>query len=290
MEGSRKYTGSGQRMSLLSHDEITISCWRGPPSTVVVRGWTMTEKTSELTRDDLWGGFWLKRKDGAGQDWYYDTLDSLGNLFDSESFQENVSGFYINCINGWVRVHYFTPENKMNTAINTIQEYICNDIFEVKDCKLPESKCVAKNYGGSDFELRFRKYLIIETQIGLELLRFDRLYSQCLLTTLRWWVKAIKGDIKSHIEPSLLKMSPSYSKLSTIERDIFLEDLDLRPENSETDWAHFIVNLVVSIDWRNTQSVVQGRLLSIEELNLILTSGTLDFRIPAEWAPIKEDS
>ncbi len=27
MEGSRKVVWVGQRMSLLSHDEITISCW-----------------------------------------------------------------------------------------------------------------------------------------------------------------------------------------------------------------------------------------------------------------------
>lgn len=138
----------------------------------------------------------------------------------------------------------------------------------------------------TNVEERFRNFLVLETQIGLELIIGNLLQGRILFATYRWQVRKASLPFREHFEPTFKKYSPTYCSLSDDEKDQFFADLEEWPNPPQVDWAHLMVNFVLGCDWRvfsNPYYLTPRRPLSIPEINRLIRD--LGFQIPLDWKP-----
>ena len=246
-----------------------------------------------ISKDDLFGIFYVKKPDGKQWDSYYKTLDALRPLFKDKEFDEVVNGFYLNiCGMGphdfdSVRISFFVDKANSEEAVSIFQQFFRkNGILEIKDSEQPREKTVAKKYGGEEYEERFRNFLVLETQIGLELTEGNLLHSRILFATYRWQVRKALLPFREYFEPAFKKYSPTYNSLSDVEKDQFFADLEEWPNPPQVDWAHMMVNFVLGCDWNvfsHPNYLTPSRPLSIPEINRLVSD--LGFQIPLNWKP-----
>lgn len=250
----------------------------------------------KVSKDDHFGVFYVKKPDGRRWDSYYKTIDALRPLFKDEEFRKIVSGFYLNVYGvgprdfDSVRISYFVDKTNSEKAISIFKKFFeNNEIIEILDSKYPIEKPVAKNYGGEEFADRMRNFLVLYTQIGLELIKENLLHARRLFVTYRWQVRKASLPFKEHFEPTFKKYSLTYNSLSHDEKDQFFADLEAWPNPPQVDWAHMMVNFVLGCDWnwvfRDPNYLTPGEPLSISEINRILAQSDLDFQIPLDWKP-----
>lgn len=234
-------------------------------------------RVKKIPKKDFFGIFFVIKSFGTTWDSYYGTIDVLRSLFELKDFDKYVSGFYINRIDELARISYFVSEENIQRAISIFQNFFKeNEISEVKT--EPAKKIfVAEKYGGKELEERFRYFLALETQIGLELIKADLLHSRILFATYRLQVCRAFLPVKKHFEPTFNKHSPTYVSLPNEEKEKFFDDLGW------LNWAHMMVNFVLGSDWR---AIRYGRPYSISEINKILEQCNLDFQIPLDWKPM----
>lgn len=233
----------------------------------------------KISKDDLFGIFYVRKPDGIRYDSYYETINALRPLFKDKEFGTIVNGFYLNICGDFdsVRISYFVDEANSEKAISTFQHFFEESgISEIQNFNPPRKAIVVETYGNEKLEERFRYFLVLETQVGLELLKADLLKARILFATYCWQIRKAWLPVREHFEPTFLEYSPTYASLSKEEREQFLRDLERRP-----DWTHLMVNFVLGIDWR----VSPGRPLSIPEINQILERDKLGFQIPPDWRP-----
>lgn len=244
----------------------------------------------KISKDDLFGRFFVKKADGTKWDSYYKTLDASRPLFKSEKFGKVVNGFYLNICGDFdsVRISYFVDEANNEKAVSIFRQFFGdNRMLEIKDAVYPHKIILAKNYGGEEFEERFRSFLNLGTQIGLELLKGDLLHARILFATYRWQVRKASLPTREHFEPTFGKYSSTYNSLSGEERKQFFADLGEWPNPPQVDWAHMMVNLVLGCDWNWVFSypnyLTPGQPLSIPQINKLVEE--LGFQIPSNWKP-----
>jgi hypothetical protein len=247
-------------------------------------------RIGRISKDDLFGRFYVRKPDGTKWDSYYETIAALRPLFEDGKFQEVVSGFYLNICGDFdsVRISYFVNEANSEKAMSIVKKFFGNSgIVEIKDSEHPKEIILAKMYGGEEFEERFRNFLVLETQIGLDLIKGDLLEAKRLFATYRWQVRKASLPFREHFEPTFKKYSPTYNSLSNNEKAQFLNDLEEWPNPPQVDWAHMMVNFVLGCDWNmvfgDPYYLTPGKPLSIPEINRIIRK--LGFQIPLDWKP-----
>jgi hypothetical protein len=234
-----------------------------------------------IPKQDLFGIFFVRKFSvtawGSRWDLYYNTITALRALFDDEKFAKMISGFYLNHIDNSVRISYFVNKANNEEATSVFRDFFKkNGISEIK-FQPPSQTIVAANYGGEELEERFRYFLSLETQIGLELIKADVLYGRTLFATYCLQVRKASLSVRQHFEPAFMKYSSVYSSLSKNEREQFLSDLQTR-----LSWGHMMVNFVLGCDF---EVPIDGKPLSISEINVILEKCDMGFRIPFDWKP-----
>jgi len=204
------------------------------------------------SKKDLFGIFYVKESDGTKWDSYYKTLDALRPLFKDEQFNKIVNGFYLNIYGDFdsVRISYFVDRANSKEVVSVFKEFFRkHGLLEIKNSEHPREIILAKNYGGKKYEERYRNYLVLETQIGLDLIKADLLHARILFATYRWQVRKASLPFKEHFEPIFKKYSPTYNSLSDEEKDKLFTDLAFWPNPPQVDWAHMMVNFVLGYDW-----------------------------------------
>ena len=243
-----------------------------------------------VSKDDLFGRFFVKKPDGTKWDSYYRTLEALGPLFKNEEFAKTVNGFYLNVCGDFnsVRISYFVDEANSEKAVSVFKQFFRNNgIIEIKDLVRPKEIILAKHYGGEEYEERFRNFLVLQAPIGIELINGDLLHARTLFATYRWQVRKASLPFKDHFEPTFRKYSPTYNSLSDDKKEQLFRDLNEWPNPPQVDWAHMMVNLVLGCDWNFVFShpnyLTPGEPLSIPEINRYVKD--LGFQIPLDWKP-----
>ena len=243
-----------------------------------------------VAKDDLFGRFFVKKPDGAKWDSYYKTLEALRPLFKDEEFGKIVNGFYLNICGNFdsVRISYFVGKANSEKAVSIFKQFFRNNgILEIKDSVRPGKIILAKDYGGEEYEERFRNFLVVETQIGLDLIKTDLLHARILFATYRWQVRKASLPFKEHFEPTFRKYSPTYNSLPDGKKEQFFADLEEWPNPPQVDWAHMMVNLVLGCDWNLVFSqpnyLTPRRPLPIPQINRLVKE--LGFQIPLDWKP-----
>lgn len=245
-----------------------------------------------IPKDALFGIFYVKKPNGTRWDSYYRTLEALSPLFRHEEYIKLVDGFYLNICGNFdsVRISYFVHEANSEKALLVFKTFFeKNGISEIKDSEPPRKIILAEAYGGEEYEERFRNFLSLETQIGLELISGNLLQARILFATYRWQVRKASLPFREHFEPTFQRYSTVYNFLSDREKDQFFDDLQMWPNHLQVDWAHMMVNFVLGCDWNRAlflpNYLTPGKPLSISEINLILQKSNLEFQIPPDWKP-----
>jgi len=174
-------------------------------------------------------------------------------LLDTLDSQSHTSGFYLNVGNGRlnsVRLSYFT--NNIKATKKVIQEFLDGtNSITLLDSKEPHRVRFSQNYGGN--ELSFRRFLYTYTKIGLDLLKFDVLYSRRLVAVYRLTYSPQKISCKPLFESAFGKHSDYFGQLIGSSQRQLWKDLNYwHPiQNSQycADWAHMFVNMLLPGDW-----------------------------------------
>lgn len=240
---------------------------------------------NKVSENDLLGRFFIGIPHGSRFSGYYATLEQLFPLLQDEDFNRFHMGYYINSCNNstGVRLSYFTQENLKEKLIQTVNNFLKkNNLNEINIAEQPHNEILARIYGGQQYELRFRNYLALETQIGIEILKSNPQHAKSLMVTYRWQVFATRSQIQPHLEPACLKYSKTYLSLSDVQRQQFWADVSFWPNPPQVDWAHFLVNLVLSVDWNGLFRQSPFTPLSIIEINEKILP-ELGFTIDPNW-------
>lgn len=241
----------------------------------------------KVSKRDPFGIFCVRRPDGIKWDSYYRTIDALRPLFNDEEIRTVISGFYLNVCGNFdsVRISYFADKVKSERAMSIFEDFFRQKgILEIQNFSAPHEDVVARSYGGAGYEERFRAFLVNETQIGLELIEGDLLHARRLFATYRWQVRQGSLQFEKHFEPAFKKHSPTYNLWSDEEKRQLFADLKEWPNPPQVDWAHLMVNFVLGCDWPVTYWM-NSKPMTIPEVNAILESDNLNFRIPFDWKP-----
>ena len=245
-----------------------------------------------LTESDLFGKFYLRAPGGGEFAGYYSSLDAIRPLLESKEWTENTTGFYINVADDnydAVRLSYWTTSPKQTRQV--VDEFKRQHGLEYqREPGVPSQTRNSDGYGGE--ELRFRKFLTIYTQIGLDIMAADLLNTRCLFATFRLQVMISRQAYKPHFEGTFQTHSPFYNSLSQNEKDQFWSDLAHWPNPAQVDWAHMMVNMVLGCDWNGLIShIASGEFqppFSISEINnMVRDQG---FQIPSDWLPLPPPS
>ena len=248
----------------------------------------MTQRV--ISKSDFFGIFYIKKPNGIKWDVYYRTIDVLRPLFQDAEFTEVVNGFYLNICGDFdsVRVSYFVDKTNVNIAISKFEQFIHeNGLIKIKEQETPKKIILAKAYGGKAFEERFRNFLVLETQIGLDLIQKDLLNARRLFAIYRWQIRKASLSFREYFEPMFKRNSPTYNSLSNHEKNQLFKDLEEWPNPPQVDWAHMMVNFVLGCDWIQVFSdpnyLTPGQPLPITEINK--RTRELRFQIPLDWKP-----
>lgn len=247
----------------------------------------MTYQT-KISQTDLFGRFFLGIPEAQHFAGYYGALDQLFPLLQDDDFAKYQSGYFVNSCNEskGLRLSYFTQPNTTNKLVQIVEDFIQQTALkEVASRENPHSANLSTEYGGQQHELRFRKYLSLETEIGIEVLRSNPKHAKSLMTTYRWQVFAIRSPIQNHLEPTLVRYSDTYNSLSESQCQQFWEDLSFWPNPPQYDWAHFLINLVLSVDWPALLKTPPFTPLSIKQINDAILP-ELGFTIDPNWTPV----
>jgi hypothetical protein len=232
-------------------------------------------RSSKVLKEDLFGLLFVRKSYVTIWDSYYGTIQALRPLFKSENFSKTINGFYLNHINESVRISYFVCEESKQKAISIFQNFFEeNEISEIKS-QPPIKKIVAEQYGGEELEERFRYFLALETQIGLDIIEADLLHARSLFVTYCLQFRIALLPVRKHFEPTFTKYSQVYASLTNTEKEQFLGDLEQR-----LSWTHMMVNFILGTDFKISRA---SNPLSIPVINKILERNNLGFQILLGW-------
>jgi len=249
--------------------------------------------TKNPSIDDFLGILFLRCQDLRPINGYFECIDLIRPLLDTLDSQLHTSGFYINVGAGFnaVRLSYLTNDVKATKKV--IQEFLNETSgMTLLGSEEPHRVRFSQNYGGN--ELSFRRFLYAYTKIGLDLLKFDVLYSRKLVAVYRLTYSPQKISCKPLFEPAFYKHSDYFGQMTVSSQRQLWKDLDFwHPiPNSQycADWAHMLVNMLLPGDWiyipeysdlflnRNPKQPIRGRRKAE-----MLERFSLD--LPEEWNP-----
>lgn len=238
---------------------------------------------SRLTEADLFGRFLLKASDGGRFAGYYRSLDAIRPLLYGEDWLGSVTGFYVNVAGDFdsVRLSYFTATP--NCPRMVVDQFASENQVQVQVLEPPLAVRISDDYGGE--ELRFRRFLSSYSPLGLDLMQADLLHARCLCITLRCQLFPERRPYRPHLEPTMVRESPTYAALSLRQRDQFWANFQYWPNPPQVEWAHMFVNLVLGFDFNGFFQSPPPRAATLVEINELLTRFDAGFQIPNGWEP-----
>jgi len=241
-----------------------------------------------LTKDNLLGRVFLNCLASRPIDGYFTCLNLIRPLLENSYFQSLIAGFYINVGYNFssVRLSYFTNDKE---GVKKVIEDFLNNNSDLKLIKFDEARKenFSKDYGGT--ELEFRKFLHTYTQIGLDLLDYDILYSRRLVAEYRLTYSPQRISCKPLFEPAFRNHSKFFNQLDSSSVGQLWKDLDYWYPGG--DWTHMLVNMLLPGDWIYMNEELKNFFLNPDkkppitgiQKNDLLKKFNLD--IPNDWSP-----
>jgi len=237
-----------------------------------------------VTQSDLFGVFYVLKGTGSPLQMYFKSIEEVRPLFIEPVFEELCSGFYLSiktkrdCTTGKkrdsLRISYFTPAQHAEELHSFITKNLEESGFEaVVDSERPRDH----NFASPEYELRFRRYLVNYTLVGLDLIEEDLDYARRLGAWLHFHVMPAKCSVKEHIEPSLIAFSKYFRSMNEQSRIQFLDALTFSPS-----WTHMFLNFLgIPDDCYVTAN------LPISIINTMLGMRNAELEIPEGWIPVR---
>ena len=161
-----------------------------------------------ISKEDFFGIFFVRKPDRINWDSYYNTIEALRPLLDNNEFNNVVNGFYLNHIKESVRISYFVDKANSEKATSTFRDFFRENRIQEIGSEPPRKAVVAEKYGGEELEERFRNFLSLKTQIGLDLIEADLLQARILFATYSLQVRKASLSVRKHFQPIFMKHSP----------------------------------------------------------------------------------
>lgn len=204
-------------------------------------------------------------------------------LVDSPLIRELVSqptGFYLSCWdNGGIRFSYFTnaPEQTVRFLNGELSSLgLVEYIAEIE----PHDESFQDYRRGNTTNLQFRRFLQLITNMGLDLLEYDILYSRRLAAKYRLEIAPLGVSCKPYFETAFEKI-PYYDSLTSELKKELLDGLDYWHTSWE-DWAHMFVVMLLPGDWIYSCSQVFDPRRPVDKaIRESLSKGLL----PDSWEP-----
>ncbi len=230
-----------------------------------------------LSDKDLFGVMFFSVSANPTYDDYYKSLRRLAPFLRAHPWQSACTGFYLSGIDRLVRLSYFAVDaHAAENAACAI--YDTTGLLKPRPSQAPRQAMVSQAYGGA--ELDFRRYLCTYTSVGLDLIDDSTLlHAQRLCVTYRCQVFASGGAAKPHFESSFKRMSESYRRLASSDRNVFWMGFQ-----TGQGWDHMFINMILAIDW-SVPCDPDAPSPSIFEMNALLARSGLNFDIPDDWTP-----
>jgi hypothetical protein len=229
---------------------------------------------TRISEHDLFGRIIIGIPKAENYHDYYSALDIFMPLLRKSDLGKTCTGFYINQEKKSIRISYFCKTTQRQKLLDKIHKIIHESILkEIFEESLQENVVIANDYGGKQYETRFRRYLSMETKIGLDLIETNSNRAKALAATYRWQVFPTNGSIRTHFEPHFKELSLSYNFLTKAQQEAFWSDFSLWPNPPQVDWAHLFINLILGFDCHKRRFYEWPfNPLSIEEINSEISS------------------
>ena len=97
---------------------------------------------------------------------------------------------------------------------------------------------------------------------------------------------------RSFLEPYLNRFSETFRNLDIISKNRFFDDFLLFPNNTSTPWDHFLINLILGLDWfgQNIPLIKMkrnnNRILPHINYSLQTIGNSINLEIDDNWNPI----
>ena len=188
----------------------------------------------------------LEKKLDTEINMYFNGVSKLQELHRSGILLTSIKGYYLSFWkDGSIRFSYFT--NKSNDS-----EKFLNDKFSAIGFKKylpshePQEETFKLYLGHSKSNLEFRRFLILITNIGMDLIQYDINYSRCLVAKYRLEIAPLGIKSKTYFELAFKKL-PYYNSLTSNLQSELFNGLDYWYTSWE-DWAHMLVVMLLPGD------------------------------------------
>jgi len=212
---------------------------------------------TNVESDDLFGVIFLKIKGANTHDVssYFDALKVTIQALNDSRLENIMTGFYLNCIDNFVRFSYFTRQSdSLGKLMYVFTEY---GLEEGRNHQEPDAKDIAEKYGGTGFEKRFRRFLVQYTTIAIELFHDNlietkkKLLRYALEVRRKTWTleQELYSNARKYLEPVFIQ-STTYSKYDEKTKREFFIGFSAKPDPTNYDWGHFMIDCMLGDDPR----------------------------------------
>jgi len=209
---------------------------------------------------------------------YFKSVERLQPFLRSEELESHITGFYLSMWDGGgIRFSYFTKKPR-KTPTYLVEEFTSLGFSEFQKNQKPHDEKFVYYHGKNKTNLEFRRFLQLITNIGLDLLNFDILYSRRLVAKYRLDIAPLGISCKSYFMPAFKRL-PYYNSLSPENQNELFDGLDYWHSPCE-DWAHMFVVMLLPGDWIYSQRPIFDPRRPIDKsIRDFLSSGLL----PQNW-------
>jgi hypothetical protein len=189
---------------------------------------------------------------------YFEGINKLQDIHCSGILLSSIKGYYLSL---WrdrgIRFSYFT--NDANDSENFLyEEFSKIGLGQYLPSVKPRDETYSYYHGKNKSNLDFRRFLLLITNIGMDLLQYDINYGRRLAAKYRLEIAPSGVSSKTYFETAFNKLS-YYNSLTIELRNELLNDLDYWHTSWE-DWAHMFVVMLLPGDWiYNYKSVFNPR-------------------------------
>ena len=178
---------------------------------------------------------------------YFAGVERLQSFLRSKELEFYVTGFFLSMWNnGGIRFSYFT--NNPRQTISFLRNKLSSIGFvQYLNEEKPKDALFSSYLGEAKTELDFRRFLQLITNIGLDLLERNILYSRRLVGKYRLEIGPSGISSKPHFEQAFKKLDYYNSLIPDLRKEL-LDGLDYWHTSWE-DWAHMFVVMLLPGDW-----------------------------------------
>lgn len=237
-----------------------------------------------ITASDKLGVIYIRLKESLDEDIdrYFKGVNNIQNLHRSNILLSSIKGYYLSLWNGGgIRFSYFT-DNHNDSEEFLIEKFTSIGLEKYLESKNPHNETFNYYHGKSKSNLDFRRFLLLITNIGFDLLQYDINYCRCLAAKYRLDIAPSGISSKTYFESAFNKIS-YYNSLPSELRDELFDGLDYWHSSWE-DWAHMLVVMLLPGDWiysNHCRSVFDPR----RPIDKILRDKLARNLLPNDWQP-----